>query len=79
VADVNAAMVTLETYREPFGEMLRRKFLSRKFWIWVATVCAAAASFAAGQLTPQEMMTAIGVASAAYQIGEGLADSGHRV
>lgn len=71
-------VMTLVVAAPTFGEIIARKLSSRKFWVWVAAVAGAVGLFLSGQLSAEALVTALIAASASYQVGEGIADSGQR-
>ena len=52
-----------------------QKLTSRKFWALVVALVSTAAGLATGDLTVPQAVSAVVAAGAAYQLGEGLADS----
>lgn len=56
-------------------DVLIRKLTSRKFWAMVIAVITALAGLLTDQATFGEFLAAVIAAIAAYQVGEGLADS----
>lgn len=59
-------------------DLIRQKLLSRKFWVWVFSICTALAGYFSGTVSADVTIAALIAAGAAYQVSEGVADAGRR-